>query len=136
MHVHAQDAHDIANGVLLLRRITPSQHTSVQPDGRRLLNSFAFREKEHEFSMYVADEIDRAKLISGPPCGFEHQQIIEITAGEVRNFGYEIIREPDDCDNSHVYARATVAKSRGQIAKDCKALAELVNQRILAAGAG
>jgi hypothetical protein len=126
MHRMDEDAQDIRDEDLLLRRITPSQHILVLPDGTRVLNSFAFRDPKHEFSMYVAAEITHEKLLS---CGFPNQKIIEIKAGEVRRLGYVIIRDPDDCDASHVFAKAIVAKSRGQINKDCKALAEIVNKR-------
>jgi hypothetical protein len=120
------DAEDIHDDDLLLRRITPASHTALQPDGARILVSFAFRDRGNEFSMYVAKEVSREKVLS---CGLPTQEIIEVTAGEVRALGYIIVREPDDCDDSHVFAKPRVAKSKGQIVKDCKALAELVNAR-------
>jgi hypothetical protein len=55
-----------------------------------------------------------------------------VLAGDVRQLGYKIIREPDDCDDSHVFAKALQHKSRGQVASDCKRLAEIVNQRAAA----
>lgn len=124
-HIH-QDAEDIADGDWLLRRITPSQHCVMQPDGTRIITGYAFREQSHEFSLYVAAEITREKLLS---CGFPTQEIIEVLAGDVRELGYMLIRDPDDCDPSHVFAKAKAYKSRGQIAKDCKFLAETVNKR-------
>jgi hypothetical protein len=126
MHRMDEDAEDIRDEDLLLRRITPSQHILELPDGTRALNSFAFRDPKNEFSMYVAAEITREKLLS---CGFPNQEIIEIQAGDVRRLGYMIIRDPDDCDASHVFAKAIVPKSRSQIHKDCKMLAEIVNQK-------
>jgi hypothetical protein len=133
MHEAHHDAEDIQDDDLLLRRITPADHTAPQPDGTRILTGFAFRERAHEFSMYVAKEVTHEKVLS---CGFPTQQIIEVRAGDVRNLGYMIVREPDDCDASHVFARARVTKSRGQISKDCKALAELVNARNAARKSG
>ena len=120
------DAEDIQDDDLLLRRITPSQHTALQPDGTRILTGFAFRERSHEFSMYVAKEVTPEKVLS---CGFPTQEIVEVRAGDVRKLGYMIIREPDDCDASHVFARAREHKSKGQIEKDCKILAEIANAR-------
>jgi hypothetical protein len=120
------DAEDIQDDDLLLRRITPAQHTATQPDGTRLLTSFAFKAPNHEFSMYVAKEVSREKILS---CGLPTQEIIEIPAGEVRKLGYLLVREPDDCDRSHVFAKARAPKSRNQTSKDCKALAEIVNAR-------
>ncbi|SRR6266496_2372061 len=121
-----RDAEDIQDDDFLFRRITPSQHTAVQPDGTWILTSFAFREPNHEFSMYVAKEVTREKILS---CGFPTQEIIEVRAGDVRSLGYILVREPDDCDPAHVFARARAPKSRNQISKDCKALAEIVNAR-------
>ncbi len=119
-----RDAEDIQDHDLLLRRITPAQHTAVQPDGTRVLTGFAFREPNHEFSMYLAKEVTHEKVLS---CGFPTQEIVEIRAGDVRSLGYILVREPDDCDDSHVFAKAQGHKSRNQISKDCKALAEIVN---------
>jgi len=62
-------------------------------------------------------------------CGFPTQEIIEVTAGEIRALGYLIIRDPDDCDPSHVFAQATRYKSRNEIARDCKTLADAVTRR-------
>jgi hypothetical protein len=126
MHQLHGDAEDIHDDDLLLRRITPSDHTAAMPDGTRILTGFAFRERTHEFSMYVAKEVSHEKVLS---CGFPTQQIVEVRAGDVRNLGYIIVRDPDDCDDSHVFARAKAYKSRKQVASDCKALAELVNAR-------
>lgn len=124
-----RDAEDIVNEDFLLRRITPSQHTNVLPDGRRILTSFAFREPSHQCSMYAAKEVTHAKVLS---CGHPTQEIVEVKAGEVRDLGYAVVRDPDECDASHVYTQAKSYKSRGQISKDCKVLAELVNARIAA----
>ena len=126
MHQPHQDAEDINDDDLLFRRITPVDHTALQPDGTRILTSYAFRERTHEFSMYVAREVTREKVLS---CGFETQEIIEVRAGDVRSLGYMIVRDPDSCDDSHVFAMAIAHKSKGQIHKDCKTLAELVNAR-------
>jgi hypothetical protein len=124
-----KDAEDISDGAGLLRRITPSLHTNILSDGTRILTGFAFREQSHEFSMYVAAEITYEKLLS---CGMPTQEIIELLAGDLRQLGYIIIREPDECDPSHVFAKSIQYKSRGQVAKDCKKLAEIVNQRTAA----
>jgi hypothetical protein len=126
MHENHKDADDISNSDVLLRRITPSQHINTLSDGTRLLTGYAFREQNHEFSLYVAAEITYEKLLS---CGFPTQEIIQVLAGDIRQLGYVIIREPDECDPSHVFAKAIQYKSRGQVAKDCKTLAEIVNQR-------
>jgi hypothetical protein len=126
MHQTNRDAADIRDDDVLLRRITPSLHISVQPDGTRILTGFAFRERSHEFSMYVAREGTREKVLS---CGHPTQEIIEVTAREVRELGYMIVRDPDDCDASHVFAKAREYKSKGNIEKDCKKLAECVNAR-------
>jgi hypothetical protein len=126
MHQTHRDAEDIQDDDLLLRRITPANHTALQPDGTRILTGFAFRERNHECSMYVAKEVTHEKVLS---CGFETQEIVEVRAGDVRKLGYMIVREPDNCDDSHVFAKALAHKSKGQIEKDCKALAELVNTR-------
>ncbi len=131
MHLVRRDAEDISDDALLLRRITPAQHTQLDSDGRRVLTSFAFRERENQFSMYVAAEVTHEKVLS---CGFPTQEIIEVLAGEVRALGYDLIREPDDCDDSHVFAQAKGHKSKNEIMRDCKALAEIVNARRLAAG--
>jgi len=128
-----KDAEDIQDDDLLLRRITPSQHTAVQPDGTRILTGFAFRERSHEFSMYVAKEVSPDKVLS---CGFPTQEIVEVKAGDVRKLGYMIVREPDDCDASHVFAKAREHKSKRQVEKDCKILAELVNARHRERGGG
>ena len=126
MHQTHHDAEDIQDDDLLLRRITPADHTAPLPDGTRILTGFAFRERNHEFSMYVAKEVTHEKILS---CGNPTQQIVEVRAGDVRSLGYMIVRDPDDCDAAHVFAKGKVPKSRGQISKDCKALAELVNAR-------
>ena len=132
MHQTYRDAEDIQDDDVLLRRITPSQHTVLQPDGTRVLTGFAFRERSHEFSMYVAKEVTHEKVLS---CGFPTQEIVEITAGDVRKLGYIIVRDPDECDASHVFAKAREHKSKGQIEKDCKILAEIVNARRTRPGA-
>lgn len=127
MHQTQHDAEDIQDDDLLFRRITPAQHTALQPDGTRVLTGFAFRERSHEFSMYVAKEVTPEKVLS---CGFPTQEIVAVRAGDVRKLGYVIVREPDTCDASHVYAKARERKSKNQIERDCKALAELVNTRM------
>ncbi|MCI0402595.1 MAG: hypothetical protein L0212_03630 [Acidobacteria bacterium] len=126
MHEQHRDAEDIRDDDWLLRRITPSRHVAVQPDGTRILTSYAFREQSHEFSLYVAKEITHEKLLS---CGFPTQEIVEVTAGEVRALGYIIVRDPDECDESHVFAKAVRYKSRSQIHRDCQTLAEAVTRR-------
>src|SRR5437870_3469287 len=126
MHAANQDAADIRAEDGLFRRITTVDHTSKQPDGTRLLTSFAFRENNDEFSMYVAAEITREKVLS---CGQPGQEVIEIQAGQVRRLGYILIRDPDVCDDSHIYAKATSYKSDKQVRRDCKALAEIVNDQ-------
>jgi len=131
MHQTPHDAEDIHDSDVLLRRITPSLHTATLQDGTRVLTGFAFREKGKEFSAYVAKEVTHEKVLS---CGLPTQEIIEFTAGEVRALGYDIVRDPDECDDSHVFARPRGHKSKGQIQKDCKALAELVNARTAARG--
>ena len=129
MHETHRDAADIRDDDLLLRRITPDLHFNVQPDGSKILTGFAFREQSHEPSMYVAKEVTHEKVLS---CGFPTQQIVELTAGNVRGLEYMIVRKPDDCDDSHVFAKARILKSNNQIKKDCKALAEIVNARYAA----
>ena len=124
MHQTHNDAEDINDDDLLLRRITPAAHTALQADGTKILTSFAFRSPTNEFSMYVAKEVTREKVLS---CGLPTQEIIEVRAGDVRRLGYIIVREPDNCDDSHVFAKPGVPKSKGQVIKDCKALAEIVN---------
>lgn len=126
MHVVRGDAEDILDDAWLLRRITPSQHRRQQADGSKVVTSFAFREQANQFSMYVAAEVTHEKVLS---CGFHTQAIIEVLAGEVRGLGYDVIREPDDCDDSHVFARARGYKSKNQVVRDCKTLAEFVNSR-------
>lgn len=126
MHQPHHDAEDIDDDDLLLRRITPAAHTALQADGARILTSFAFRSPTHEFSMYVAKEVTHEKVLS---CGLPTQEIIEVKAGDVRNLGYMIVREPDSCDDSHVFAKARGPKTKSQAIKDCKALAEIVNSR-------
>ena len=120
------DAEDIQDDDLLLRRVTPANHTALQPDGTRILVSFAFRDRNNEFSMYVAKEVSREKVLA---CGLPTQELVEVTAGDLRTLGYIIVREPDECDDSHVFAKPRVPKSKNQIVKDCKAIAELVNAR-------
>lgn len=121
-----QDAADIGDQDLLLRRITPSQHKSTLSGNVKVLTGFAFRERNHQCSMYVAKEVTREKVLS---CGIPTQEIVELRAGDWRMRGYIIVRDPDECDDSHVFAQANETKSRGQIEKDCKAIAELVNGR-------
>jgi hypothetical protein len=120
-----RDAEDIADDDLLLRRITPSQHINVLPDGTRVLTGFAFRERNHQCSLYVAKEVTREKVLS---CGIPTQEIVEVRAGDFRGLGYMIVRDPDDCDDSHVFAQAKGYKPKKQIERDCKALAEIVNR--------
>ncbi len=81
--------------------------------------------------MYVAKEVTHEKVLS---CGLPTQEIVELRAGDVRKLGYIIVRDPDNCDDSHVFAKASEPKSSGQIKKDCKALAEIVNARKAARG--
>ena len=126
MHQTHHDAEDIDDDDLLLRRITPAAHTARQADGTRILTSFAFRSPTNEFSMYLAKEVTREKVLS---CGLPTQEIVDVRAGDVRRLGYMIVREPDNCDDSHVFAKARGPKSKGQVIKDCKALAEIVNSR-------
>jgi hypothetical protein len=126
MHQTHRNAEDIQDDDLLLRRITPANHTALQPNGTRILTGFAFRERNHECSMYVAKEVTHEKVLS---CGFPTQEIVEVRAGDVRKLGYMIVRGPDNCDPSHVFAKAEAYKSKGQIEKDCKVLAEIVNDR-------
>src|ERR1700735_5851432 len=131
MHQTHRDAEDVQDDDLLLRRITPLDHTALQPDGTRILTGFAFREPNHECSMYVAKEVTHEKVLS---CGFPTQEIVEVRAGDVRKLGYMIVRDPDNCDDSHVFAKASAHKSKNQIERDCKVLAEIVNSRSVSGG--
>jgi hypothetical protein len=81
--------------------------------------------------MYVAKEVSHEKVLA---CGLPDQEIVEIRAGDIRKLGYMIVREPDNCDASHVFAKMRSSKSNGQVIKDCKALAEIVNFRRLSRG--
>lgn len=114
------DATDISDDDCLWRRVTPGQQADAQPDGTYVLKSFAFKERTDEFSLYVAREITIEKLLS---CGFPTQIVVQITAGDIRSRGYVIIRDPDLCDASHVYALATRAKTKNEKHEDRKVFA-------------
>ena len=88
--------------------ISPSAHNSSEPysaaTGRHtIVTGFAFRERNDECSMYVAKEVTHEKVLS---CGYPTQEIVEVQASDVRRLGYIIVREPDNCDDSYVFAKA------------------------------
>jgi hypothetical protein len=94
------------------------------------------------FSNYVLPVSHDTGLPKLPPAGVSGIQdltnakgaaipwfVQSVKAGDVRELAYMIVRQPDDCDDSHVFANAKSYKSRSRIEKDCKILAEIVNAR-------
>jgi hypothetical protein len=61
--------------------------------------------------MYVAKEVTHEKVLS---CGLPTQEIIEVRAGDVPKLGYMIVRGPDNCDDSHVFAKAREPKTKAK----------------------
>jgi hypothetical protein len=70
------------------------------------LQSWAYKDQNHELSVYLARETTRdAVLAAGKP----HQIIVAVKAQIIRDLGYNIVRDPEPDNPSHclIYARRT-----------------------------
>jgi hypothetical protein len=113
-----QDEPAINDNSTLWRAVPP--HQVCQGDeGSERAESWAFRSDDNEVSAWIASETDLQVLKDR----FPDFRVAEFTAGEARECGNIVVRDPVESDASHVVICPTPGKSPSRIKKDAKRLA-------------
>jgi hypothetical protein len=91
------DAGDISGEDILWRRV--DQHMiHKNPDGTESIQSWAFKDQNHEVSAYLGRETTAAAVLA---LGKPEQVLIGIRAQAIRELGYKIVREPESTNAAH-----------------------------------
>jgi hypothetical protein len=88
---------DIPGDEFIWRRIDKGM-VDTAPDGTETIQSWAYKDQEHEISVSVAKETTKEKLLaSGKP----EQIIIAVRAQAIRDLGFDIVRKPEPENPAH-----------------------------------
>src|SRR5437879_6521022 len=91
------DAQDIGDDDVLWRRVDRNM-MDKGPDGKESLQSWAYKDQNHELSIYLSRETSKeAVLASGKPC----QILVALKASIFRGLGYKVVRDPEPDNSSH-----------------------------------
>lgn len=90
------DATDISDDAILWRRVDRGMIDKV--GDFESLQSWAFKDQNHEISLYVAAETSEKAVLA---VGKLDQVIVSITAGDIRRLGYKVVRDPDPDNLAH-----------------------------------
>ncbi|SPE44011.1 hypothetical protein SBA7_250018 [Candidatus Sulfotelmatobacter sp. SbA7] len=103
----------------VLWRAIPNSHICRGDDGTERSESWAFLSDDSEVSAWIATETDIQTLRAR----FPNSRIAEFTAGEAREYGNIVARDPVEGDASHVVICPTSGKPAKRIRKDARRLA-------------
>ncbi len=117
------DDASIGNGVVLWRAFSELQ-IYLEPDGTERPESWAFRDQTNEVSLFVAEETDLEWLHTLLP----GTRIASITAGDARECGFLVTRDPLPGQPSHalICPLAQTRKNKGENARKLAKRARLV----------
>lgn len=91
------DAADISDDDILWRRVDKNM-VDRNPDGTESLQSWAYKDQNHELSVYLARETTaQAVLEAGKP----EQVLVGIRVQVIRNLGYKVVRDPELDNGAH-----------------------------------
>jgi len=91
------DATDISDDDVLWRRVDKNM-IDRNPDGTESLQSWAYKDQNHEVSVYLGRETTlEAVLAAGKP----EQVLVGIRAQVIRDLGYKVVRDPEPNNRAH-----------------------------------
>lgn len=91
------DAEDVSGDDIVWRRVDKNM-IDRSPDGTESLQSWAYKDQQHEVSVYLARETTvEAVLAAGKP----EQLLVGIRVQVIRDLGYKIIRDPESDNRAH-----------------------------------
>ena len=93
----AIDATDIADDDILWRRVD-SNMMDKGSDGAESLQSWAFKDQDHEVSVYLSRETTKEAVLA---CGKPGQIVVGLKAAVLRGLGYKLVRDPEPDNGSH-----------------------------------
>jgi hypothetical protein len=93
----AIDAADIGDDDILWRRVDRNM-IDKGSTGKESLQSWAFKDQNHELSVYLSRETTMpVVLASGKP----GQIVVSLKAAVIRGLGYKVVRDPEPDNSSH-----------------------------------
>jgi hypothetical protein len=107
------------NDETVLWRAVPPSHVCPGEGGTERPESWAFRSDDNEVSSWIAAETDIQSL----KARFHNFRIAQFTAGQARECGNIVARDPVEGDASHVVVCPNSGKSSGRVTKDARRLA-------------
>jgi len=107
------------NDDTVLWRAVPPSHVCLGEGGVERPESWAFLSDDNEVSSWIAAETDLREL----KARFPNFRIAQFTAGQARECGNVIARDPVEGDASHVVICPIPGKSSGRLRKDARRLA-------------
>jgi len=107
------------NDDTVLLRAVPTSHVCIGEEGAERPESWAFMSADNEVSSWIAAETDLQQL----KARFPNFRIAQFTAGQARECGNIIARDPVEGDASHVVICPNPGKSSGRVKKDARRLA-------------
>jgi hypothetical protein len=93
----AIDAADIANDDIVWRRVGRDM-MDKGPDGKESLQSWAYKDQNHELSVYLSRETTKQAVLA---LGKPDQIIVGLKVGVLRSLGYKVVRDPEPDNRSH-----------------------------------
>src|SRR5260370_40382709 len=91
------DAADITGEDILWRRVDKHM-IAKNSDGTESIQSWAYKDQNHELSVYVARETTTSDVLR---LGKPDQVLIGIRAQAIRDLGYKVIRDPESNNSAH-----------------------------------
>lgn len=107
------------NDDTVLWRAVPPSHVCTGEGGAERPESWALLSNDNEVSSWIAAETDLRELKGK----FPNFRIAQFTAGQARECGNIVTRDPVEGDASHVVIRPNLGKSLGRVKKDARRLA-------------
>src|SRR5713226_4681136 len=93
----AIDAADIAGDDILWRRVDTNM-MDKNSDGTESLQSWAYKDQDHELSVYLSRETSKEAVLASGKSG---QIIVGLKAAVFRDLGYIVVRDPEPDNGSH-----------------------------------
>lgn len=109
---------EITDDTLLWRAVSVLQ-ICIGEEGNERAESWAFMSSDNEVSAWIATEVNLQELMAR----FTECRIAEFTAGQARECGNIVTRDPFEGDASHVVVCPAPGKATGRIKKDARRLA-------------
>ncbi|HET6841534.1 MAG TPA: hypothetical protein VFK06_07585 [Candidatus Angelobacter sp.] len=91
------DAVDISDDDILWRRVDQSM-IERNPDGTESLQSWAYKDQNHELSVHLARETTPQLVFAAGKPG---QVLVGLRAQIIRSLGYKVVRDPEPDNSAH-----------------------------------